>query len=373
MPVEDITGTLAVIIEMAPDHTSRQARKRHRVSVGREGERGKGDMCRHLQTSPLSRLPLDRMTCQVYALDPDDNGPRVQLDLSAALASGSVTGPGPGPAEGASGSAAKRLLPGQRLRVRGARRHQRQKGASSVQAGEGLPAAGPAAAIAGLAAGEVAVADLAEGVVAADLTVQQQPLSVDTLDILADGGSDASSTRGGRHLSQVSLGVPTLPYAPTMLFAIISNCGAAAGTTPSSMQNVLFTANSSFYGWNQACSFGQVIIDSHVTVQPVRKRRQMAMRHVKLSFFKLKSSFFRLGVHLRPSGPRLVHQLLHPFGRSPRPDAEAGGADGLVPSHPVHPPALPSVVHRAGNQRRAVDRDRCEGSCLLQHPGPTNV
>jgi hypothetical protein len=82
--------------------------------------------------------------------------------------------------------------------------------------------------------------------------------------------------------------IPSLPYAPTIIFAVMSNCGASASTNITAMTSVIFNASAqptgqSFLGWNNVCTHNQVLIEpSSILVVEVSQVLRMMMRQVHI-------------------------------------------------------------------------------------------
>ncbi|GAX86096.1 hypothetical protein CEUSTIGMA_g13509.t1 [Chlamydomonas eustigma] len=181
----------------------------------------------------LEMMSQGHVTRQVYALDLAD-GTRVDLNLTSAIAAGLLQGPGPELTAVPAHMRPQQLLPGQILKVKAIRK-------------------GKAAEI---------LADSFSG-----SAEYSDPMNQTDDDPDDQSGYESDSIR--RHLLQNSSSlfpIPSLPYAPTILFAIMSNCGASAGTSVKAMTSLIFNASAqaswqSFLGWNKACSYNQVRID----------------------------------------------------------------------------------------------------------------
>ena len=221
-PTFNYVGTLSISVEMLEGHTSRK----------------------------------------VYALDLAD-GARVRLNLTKAKklnSGGKHSSASASEQAGAAGSppsllAEELLRPWQSIKVRASR----QK-----------------AAVRATKSGGGGVSKLQQRAASSSTSHQKQDqLDVHDLTVLDDTprATSAAAATGGRHrrrrgLSQVYGGSyvsPTMPYSPTIIFALMSNCGGPLPTSMAAMSAALFGVpsapqNQSFSGWNNACSYGQVTI-----------------------------------------------------------------------------------------------------------------
>ncbi|GAX86622.1 hypothetical protein CEUSTIGMA_g14030.t1, partial [Chlamydomonas eustigma] len=235
------------------------------------------------------------ITRQVYALDLAD-GSRVDLNLTSAIAAGLLQGPGPDLTAVPAHMRPQQLLPGQILKVKAIRR-------GKVSASPPLPSPSPqendrkggqvseSSKVASLAVDEKAMSQsfdqdaiplpppLMEEII---FDVQAAEILADSFSVSAEysepmnqtdddpddqSGYESDSIR--RHLLQNSSSlfpIPSLPYAPTIIFAIMSNCGANASTSVTAMTSLIFNASEqasgqSFLGWNNVCTHNQVEID----------------------------------------------------------------------------------------------------------------
>ena len=100
-------------------------------------------------------------------------------------------------------------------------------------------------------------------------------ISVSSLELLVDESDEAQGGSRRRNLQSI-LSIPTFPYSPKIVFAIISNCGAKPAMSTFDVFNAMFVKTDvlfpgqSFMGWHQACSYGQVnMIPSNVKILTV--------------------------------------------------------------------------------------------------------
>ena len=202
---------------------------------------------------------------QVYALDLPD-GSRLRLNLTKTSGERRSAASASEQAAGASGSPSNILTelplrPGQSITVQASRQMvaaSSDGGNSTTQNATSLPSS-------------------------SSYRMQDQ-LDVHDLTILEDTprATSAAAATGGRHrrgLAQVYAGsyaAPTMPYSPTIIFALMSNCGGPLPTSMAAMSAAIFgdpsaPQNQSFWGWNKACSYGQVtIVPGSVVVKEVR-------------------------------------------------------------------------------------------------------
>ncbi|GAX85537.1 hypothetical protein CEUSTIGMA_g12953.t1 [Chlamydomonas eustigma] len=252
----------------------------------------------HLTGTFSVRLEMSQghITRQVYALDLAD-GSRVDLDLTSAIAAGLLQGPGPDLTAVPAHMRPQQLLPGQILKVKSIRRGKVSASpplpSPSTQVNNNAGQISETSTVASLVVDEETSSQIQDQVyciIALPPPLMEEIIfDVQAAEILADSfsvsaeysepmnqtdddpddqsGYESDSIR--RHLLQNSSSlfpIPSLPYTPTILFAIMSNCGASAGTSVKAMTSLIFNASAqaswqSFLGWNKACSYNQVRID----------------------------------------------------------------------------------------------------------------
>jgi hypothetical protein len=263
---------------------------------------------------------------------------------------------------------AEGLQPGQRLRVRGSLKHwsmpqaqsspslssNQQKGQGSgrgrtkgVKKKKGDSVEAPMDAVAGTAetlsdpissglllanavedlSSEAAVAlgqlitdaVLPPSVVVAPAVFQVESLVEEEEEEEEEGVDATNRSSKRRRLQQYNLPIPTFPYSPSILIALISNCGAAAATSVEAMTQVVFSGQQSFAGWHQTCSHQKVIISPQkVTIQQVRQGKEaqgMRKTHTsraELALNPISCYLLNSGGHLHGThGPYLVPRLQH--------------------------------------------------------------
>ncbi|GAX85536.1 hypothetical protein CEUSTIGMA_g12952.t1 [Chlamydomonas eustigma] len=250
----------------------------------------------HLTGTFSVRLEVSQghITRQVYALDLAD-GSRVDLNLTSAIAAGLLQGPGPDLTAVPAHMRPQQLLPGQILKVKAIR--QGKVSASpplpspSTQVNNNAGQISETSTVASLAVDEKAMSQSfdQDAIPLPPPLMEEIIFDVQAAEILADSfsgsaeysdpmnqtdddpddqsGYESDSIR--RHLLQNSSSlfpIPSLPYAPTIIFAIMSNCGANASTSVTAMTSLIFNASEqasgqSFLGWNNVCTHNQVEID----------------------------------------------------------------------------------------------------------------